>query len=216
MPNGVWLFVGWVCVLQVECSYFSKSQGQSSLALVCFVGSEWTYVTQSLSRIFITQITHCRSEVGNTPFTGLVMIYKPLRKPIKIFIAVLNSKELLLLIYSMTRTRQFPPLHCKCINSESHTQEKLYWNRHTCKAKEKMPNAGTLGCKISGEANNSLELLKENEKVGLWPTIKDFLFFSPHRGALVEVAWPVKPPNSWAFHSLWWRMDTLGNKVAQI
>lgn len=214
MPNGVWLFVGWVCVLQVECSYFRKSRGQPSLALIYFMGSEWTYVTQLLSRILITQITHCRSEVGNTPFTGLVMIYRPLRKPIKIFIAVLNSKELPLLIYSITRTRQFPPLHCKCINSKSHAQEKLHWNRHTCKVKEVRPSAGTLGCKISGEANNSLELLKENKKVGLWPMIKD-LFFSP-RGALVEVAWPVKPPNSWTFCSIWWRMDTLGNKVAHI
>lgn len=155
IPNGVWLFVGWVCVLQVECSYFSKLQGQPSLALIYFVGSEWTYVTQLLSHILIIQITHCRREVGNTPFIGLAMIYKPLRKLIKIFTAVLNSNELPLLIYSITRTRQFPPLHCKRINTESYTQEKSHGNWHACKVKEERRSAGMMDRRISGEANNS-------------------------------------------------------------
>lgn len=96
-----------------------------------------------------------RKEVDNTPFTGLVMVYKPLRKLIKIFTAVLNSNELPLLIYSITRTRQFPPLRCKCINTESYTQEKPHWNWHTRRVKEERPSAGMLGCRISGEANNS-------------------------------------------------------------
>lgn len=81
-----------------------------------------------------------QSEVGNTPFTGLVVIYnhseiRPQRKPP--------------LISSVTRTRHFPSLHCKCINSESHAQEKLHWNEHTCKLKEERPSAGILSCKIS-------------------------------------------------------------------
>lgn len=53
-------FAGWVCVLQVECSDFSNLQGQPKLALVCFVESEGTYITQLLSHILIAQIICCK------------------------------------------------------------------------------------------------------------------------------------------------------------
>lgn len=173
MPNGVWLLL--VGSVAEGGMFLFQWTARAAKPGCWFALWDWMNLSHTVALSHsITQITHCRSEVGNTPFTGFVMIYKPLRKPIKIFIAVSDSKELLLLIYSITKARQFLPLHCKCINPESHTREKWHWNGHTCKPEEERPRAGMLGLKVSGEANNCLELLQKLRKQVCGPWSRAF------------------------------------------
>lgn len=70
-----------------------------------------------------------------------------------------------------------------------------------------------LSCKISGEESNSLELLKENEKVGVTLNQRLMVLQStlgcPGRSGLMS-----EGNKELVFHSMWQRMDTSENTAA--
>lgn len=158
MPNEVWLcwlglcFAGGMFWFQ----QFARTAKTGS-GLLC---GKWRnlYHAVALSHSYRSN-NLLQSEVGNTPFTGLVMIYKALRK----------------LICTQRKCRCSFPVPWGRAISLHYTANTLILNHMlrkitlecTCKLKEERPSARMLSCKVSLEENNSLELLKENEKVGV-------------------------------------------------
>lgn len=141
MPNEVWVhclglcFAGRMFLFQ----QFTRTAKTGS-GLLC---GNWRNLchTVALSHSYHSH-NLLQGEVGNTPFTDLWWFTRHSES----WYALKGSASA---HSSITRTRHFPSLHCKHINTESHAQEKLHRNEHTCKLKEERPSAGMLRCKIS-------------------------------------------------------------------